>query len=79
MENRFGRHNHIDPRTKFNEADALPAFHGAALAQVEDNAPCQQPGNLLKRNLDAVAAHGHHVLLIRSAEAGFMALRYRPF
>ena len=76
----LGRQQHVHARAELDEAHALAALHRVALAQVEDNAPRQQAGNLLEGDLDASSPRTVTMFCsLRSAEAGFMAFRYWPF
>src|ERR1035437_9471379 len=60
----FGRNNHVNPGAELDEPDSLAAPYRFALCMVENDAPRQQPGNLLECDLEALAAHGHNVLLV---------------
>src|ERR1019366_7171723 len=47
-----------------DESDTLAALQRLAFGVVENDATRQQPGNLLECDLEALAAHGHNVLLV---------------
>src|ERR1019366_8143027 len=60
----FGGNDHVHPRAKLDESDTLAALQRLPFGGVENDATRQQPGNLLEGDLEALAAHGHNVLLV---------------
>ena len=82
-QHRLGGQHDVDARAEFDEADALAALHGVALPRMEDDAAGQQAGDLLEGDLHAAVGPWPRTVTtfcsLRSAEAGFMALRYLPF
>jgi len=71
----LGRQQHVYAGAELDQAHALAALQRVALVEVEDDAPGQKAGNLFEGDLNALAADGGDVLLVWSAEAGFMAFR----
>jgi hypothetical protein len=64
MENGFGRQNDVDPRSKFDKADALTTRYMVAFAGHEYDATCEQAGDLLESHFESLALNGHDVLFI---------------
>src|ERR1035441_3248914 len=60
----FGTEQHVDPRTKLDEADALTSGDPIAGLLAENDAPGDQAGDLLEDDRGAVALDGDDVLLI---------------
>src|ERR1035441_3403436 len=60
----FGTEQDVDARTEFDEADSLPGGDEITGLLAENDAACDQAGDLLKDDRGAVAIYGDDVLLI---------------
>src|SRR3954451_6634325 len=56
---------HVHPRSELDQPDPLAGLYMVARLLVEDDAPRDQPRNLLENHCRSVALYGHDVLLVR--------------
>ena len=70
---------HIDTRSELDQADALAALQAVSNLGIENDAPRQQPGDLLEHHGLPVAFDGNDILLVQfGGSRTFIAFRYLP-